>query len=113
MLFEHCATGQIGLEDAKAERLVDQRGLVGHRRLDDTRVAGEPIGAEVGLRGAIEQEVHPSNRVDRPSRPDARIATRKRRGALARQPRDEHTTELTVLIIEMCGADFVGDRKDL
>ncbi len=113
VLFEQRATGQVGLEDAKAERLVDQRGLVGHRRLDDTRVAGELIGAEVGLLGAVEQEVHPSDRVDRSGRPDARIATHKRRGALARQPRDEHTTELTVLIVEMCGADCVGDREDL
>jgi hypothetical protein len=113
VLLDHRRARQIGLEEPDVNQPVDDRGLVGHRRLHDAERLGELLGGHVRRLCAVEEEVDPADRVDRSRRPDPRVTTNDRRGSLAPQPRHEPSGHEAVLLIEVLPARSVGDIDDL
>jgi hypothetical protein len=62
---------------------------------------------------AVEQKVDLADRVDRPCRPDPRVAAHDRRRPLARQSRHQPPNEKAILVVEMLSAGGVGHVNDL
>jgi hypothetical protein len=93
--------------------IADQLRLVGESALRHAGQRAQIVAGHVRVLRPVEQEVHTPHGVDRGPSPDAEVPTHERRGALARQLRDELAEQLAVLRVQVLGAERIGELEDL
>ena len=98
---------------ADAQNVADQLRLVGEGALRHSGQRAQVVACQVWPLRSVEEEVHAAHGVDRRSSPDAKVAARERRGALARQFGDQLADKLGVLSVEMLAAERVGELEHL
>ena len=91
----------------------DHLGFVRDGALRHTGQPAQLVSRQMRSLGPVEQEVHAAHRVDRRRSPNAKVAARERRWALASQLDDQLPDQFDVFGVEMLGTEWVGELEDL